>query len=141
MAFLMDTCVWIDVERGVLAPGDVEVLTQREAVFMSPVTLAELRYGAEITPDPGIRQKRLAALRRLERKPLLSIDGTTGSIFGSLAAQIKAVGRQHRYRVQDLWLASQALQHTCRLLTRNRRDFEDIPGLSLVVYQLAGHRP
>ena len=141
MAFLMDTCVWIDVERGVLAPGDVEVLTQREPVFMSPVTLAELRYGAEITPDPGIRQRRLAALRRLERKPLLSIDGTTGSIFGSLAAQIKTAGRQHRYRVQDLWLASQALQHTCRLLTRNGHDFEDIPGLNLVVYQLAGHRP
>ena len=137
----MDTCVWIDVERGVLAPADVEALTHGEPIFMSPVTLAELRFGAEIAPDAGTRQRRLAALRRLERKPLLSIDGTTGGIFGSLAAQIKAAGRQHRYRVQDLWLASQALQHTCLLLTRNRHDFEDIPGLSLVVYQLAGHQP
>ena len=91
--------------------------------------------------DPGIRQQRLAALRRLERKPLLYIDGTTGGIFGTLAAQIKAAGRQHRYRVQDLWLASQAVQHACRLLTRNKRDFEDIPGLSLVFYQLARHKP
>jgi predicted nucleic acid-binding protein len=137
----MDTCVWIDVERGVLAPGDVEVLTHGESIFMSPVTLAELRFGAEIVADPGIRQQRLAALRRLEHKPLLTIDGTTGSIFGSLAAQIKAAGRQHRYRVQDLWLASQALQHACRLLTRNQRDFEDIPGLNLVSYQLARHNP
>ena len=141
MGLLMDTCVWIDVERGVLAPADVEALTHGEPIFMSPVTLAELRFGAEIAPDAGTRQRRLAALRRLERKPLLSIDGTTGGIFGSLAAQIKAAGRQHRYRVQDLWLASQALQHTCLLLTRNRHDFEDIPGLSLVVYQLAGHQP
>jgi len=141
MGFLIDTCVWIDVERGVLAPADVGVLTQGEPVFMSPVTLAELRFGAEITSDPGTRQKRLAALRRLERKPLLYIDGATGGIFGSLAAQIKAAGRQHRYRVQDLWLASQALQHACRLLTRNNRDFEDIPGLNLVLYQLAGRKP
>ncbi|MGB7591212.1 MAG: type II toxin-antitoxin system VapC family toxin [Terriglobia bacterium] len=141
MAFLMDTCVWVDVERGVLAPADVEALTQGEPIFMSPVTLAELRFGAEIASDPGTRQKRLAALRRLERKPLLPIDGTTGGIFGSLAAQIKAAGRQHRYRVQDLWLASQALQHACRLLTRNKHDFEDIPGLSLVLYQLARHKP
>jgi predicted nucleic acid-binding protein len=140
MACLMDTCVWIDVERGVLAPGDVEVLTRDEPVFISPMTLAELRFGAEITPDPGTRQKRLAALRRLERKPLLSIDGTTGSIFGSLAAQIRAAGRQHRYRVQDLWLASQALQHACRFLTRNHHDFEDIPGLNLEVYRLARHK-
>lgn len=141
MGFLMDTCVWIDVERGALAPSDVEALTRGDPIFMSPITLAELRFGAEVTPDPGIRQQRLAALRRLERKPLLYIDGTTGSIFGTLAAQIKVAGRQHRYRVQDLWLASQALQHACRLLTRNKRDFEDIPGLSLVLYQLSRHKP
>ncbi len=137
----MDTCVWIDVERGSLAPADVAALTHGEPIFMSPITLAELRFGAEIVLDPGIRQQRLAALRRLERKPLLYIDGTTGSIFGSLAAQIKAAGWQHRYRVQDLWLASQALQHACRLLTRNKHDFEDIPGLNLLLYQLARHQP
>ena len=141
MGFLVDTCVWIDVERGALAPADVAALTRSEPVFISPVSLAELRFGADIAPDPATRQRRLAALRRLARKPLLPIDGSTGDIFGSLAAQIKVAGREHRYRVQHLWLASQALQHGCRLLTRNPRDFEDIPGLDLVVYRLAGHRP
>lgn len=132
MGFLIDTCVWIDVERGSLAPGDVAALPHDEPIFISPVTLAELRFGAEIASDPGTRQKRLAAIRRLQRKPLLPIDGATGDIFGSLAAQIRAAGREHRYRVQDLWLASQALQHACRLLTRNHRDFAAIPGLDLV---------
>jgi predicted nucleic acid-binding protein len=140
MGFLVDTCAWIDVERGALAPADVGALTGNEPVFISPVTLAELRFGAEIAQDLGTRQRRLAALRRLARRPLLAIDGITGDIFGSLAAQIKATGRQHRYRVQDLWLASQALQHGCRLLTRNPDDFEDIPGLDLVLYRLASHR-
>jgi len=138
VGFLVDTCVWIDVERGALAPADVAVLTASEPVFISPVTLAELRFGADSARDPGVRQRRLVALRRLARRPLLPIDGTTGDIFGSLAAQISAAGRQHRYRVQDLWLASQALQHDCRLLTRNPRDFEDIPGLDLVLYELHG---
>ena len=136
MGFLVDTCVWVDVERGALAPADVAALTASEPVFISPVTLAELRFGAEIAQDPGIRQRRLTALRRLARRPLLPIDGTTGDIFGSLASHIKAAGRQHRYRVQDLWLASQALQHDYRLLTRNLHDFEDIPGLDLVPYRL-----
>jgi len=140
MGFLVDTCAWIDVERGALAPADVESLTQSEPVFISPVTLAELRFGADSAQDPGVRQRRLAALRRLARKPLLAIDGATGEIFGSLAAQIEAAGRQHRFRVQDLWLASQAVQHGCRLLTRNGRDFDDIPGLGLVLYQLPRRR-
>jgi predicted nucleic acid-binding protein len=141
VGFLIDTCVWIDVERGVLAPGDVTALTGDEPVFLSPITIAELRFGVEVAPDGAIRQRRLAALRRLLRRPLLPIDGGTGEIFGGLAAQIGAAGRQHRYRVQDLWLASQAVQHAFRLLTRNRRDFEDIPGLDLVLYQLARHKP
>ncbi len=81
---------------GSTRPADVQALTRGESIFISPVTLAELRFGAKITTDAGTRQRRLAALRRLERKPLLPIDGGTGSIFGSLAAQIKAAGRQHR---------------------------------------------
>ena len=133
MGFLIDTCVWIDVERGALAPADVAAVTQQEPVFLSPVTIAELRFGVDATPDPGIRQKRLAALRRLARKPSLLIDVNTGEIFGGLAAQIKAAGRGHRYRVQDLWLASQAIQHGFRFLTRNAKDFADIPGLDLVI--------
>ena len=137
MGFLIDTCAWIDVEQGVLAPADVASLTREEPVFLSPVTIAELKFGAEAAKDPGVRQKRLAALRRLQRKPLLPLDGATGDIFGSLAAAIKAAGRQHRYRVQDLWIASQAVQHGFGLLTRNRRDFEDIPGLDLTLYVLA----
>lgn len=133
MAFLIDTCIWIDVEQGILAPADVAVFTGDDPVYLSPVTLAELKFGAEAAATPDLRQRRLAALQRLLRKPTLMIDGGTGVIFGSLAAAIKAGGRGHRYRVQDLWLASQAIQHGFRLLTRNGRDFEDIPGLDLVV--------
>lgn len=53
MGFLIDTCVWIDVERGALAPADVAVLTRQEPVYLSPVTLAELRLGAEIGANSG----------------------------------------------------------------------------------------
>lgn len=132
MGFLIDTCIWIDVEQGRLAPADVAAITRYEPVFLSPVTIAELKLGAEVAADAGVRQKRLAALRRLAAKPVLSIDAGTGEVFGSLAGAIRASGRSHRYRVQDLWLASQAVQHGFRFLTRNRRDFEDIPGLDLV---------
>jgi predicted nucleic acid-binding protein len=137
MGFLIDTCVWIDVERGLLAPGDVAAFTADEPVYLSPVTLAELKFGAELAADARIRQRRLSALARLRRKPLLRIDGDTGEIFGQIAAQLKTAVRKPRHRVQDLWLASLAIQHSYRFLTRNKADFEDIPGLDLVTYTLA----
>jgi predicted nucleic acid-binding protein len=133
MDYLIDTCIWVDVERGALAPADIMAITGDAPVFLSPVTIAELCFGAEIAHEAGIRQKRLAALQRLLRKPLLTMDAETGMIFGRLAAAIKTAGKSHRYRVQDLWLASQAVQHGLRFLTRNERDFTDIPGLDLVV--------
>ena len=136
MGVLMDTCVWIDVERGVLAPADVAAFARDEPVYLSPVTIAELQFGAEVAVDARIRQKRLSALARLRRKPLLMVDGDTGEVFGRLAAQLKAAARKPRHRVQDLWLASQAIQYSFRFLTRNEADFSDIPGLDLVSYTL-----
>ena len=136
MGFLIDTCVWIDVERGALAAADVAKLTGSESVLVSPITIAELRFGAESAKEAGVKQKRLATLRRLQRKPVLLIDGATGEMFGSPAAQLRAAGRGHRYRVQDLWMASQAIQHGFKFLTRNGKDFEDIPGLDLTTYKL-----
>jgi predicted nucleic acid-binding protein len=133
MGFLIDTCIWIDVEQGILSPADVVAVTGTEAVYLSPVTIAELKFGAECAATPAIRQQRLASLARIRVKPMLRIDETTGEIFGSLAAQLKAGGRTHRPRIQDLWLASQAVQHGFALLTRNVKDFEDIPGLQVAM--------
>ena len=134
MGFLIDTCIWIEVERGAVAPADVAQFTGPEPVFLSPVTLAELTFGVEMAKDPAIRLKRAAALERLRRKPILVIDETTGEIFGKLAAQLKIAGRDHLFRIQDLWLASQTVQHGLKLLTRNEKDFSDIPGLDVVLF-------
>jgi predicted nucleic acid-binding protein len=131
MGYLIDICIWIDVEQGCLLPADIVTITGMEPVYLSPITIAELKFGAESAADQGIRQQRLASLARIRVKPVLRIDETTGEIFGSLAAQLKASGKTHRPRIQDLWLASQAIQHGLTLLTRNIRDFTDIPGLQL----------
>ncbi|MBN2123002.1 MAG: type II toxin-antitoxin system VapC family toxin [Deltaproteobacteria bacterium] len=134
MGFLIDTCIWIDVERGVVSPSDVAVFTGNEPVYISPVTIVELTFGAEMAKDEGIRQKRLTALSRLRKKPACIIDESTGEIFGRLTATIHRSGKPYRYRIQDLWLASQAIQNNYKLLTGNIKDFLDIPGLDLVAF-------
>jgi len=138
MGILIDTCIWIDVEQGRIGPGDVANLTGDEPVYLSPVTLAELKLGAELAPDPGTRQKRLRTWRRMLHKPLLTIDAGTAEVFGDLAAALTTGNRRgHRTRVQDLWMASQAVQHGFKLLTRNPSDFDDIPGLDLLLVDLS----
>lgn len=42
MGYLIDTCIWIDVERGLISPSDVALYTESDSVYISPVTLASL---------------------------------------------------------------------------------------------------
>lgn len=132
MGFIVDTCIWIDVERGTLSPSDVEVYTGANPVYISPITLAELAFGTEMASSEALRNRRLSALNRLRKKPILQIDEETGLLFGRVAASLRKSGRDPLHRIQDLWLASQAIQHDFSLLTKNGKDFRDIPGLSLV---------
>ena len=133
MGFLIDTSVWIDIERARISPAEVAAITGQEPIYVSPVTIAELQYGAEIAKSPELRLKRLAGVAQLKRKAVLPIDETTGEIFGKLAAHLKSTGRGRDFRIQDLWLSSQAIQHGLTLLTHNEKDFKDIPGIKLAV--------
>ena len=134
MGFLIDTSIWIDVERGTIAPADVSTVTGDEAVYLSPVSMAELEFGVLRARTDDQRRRRRAALERLRRKPTLIIDGETGRVFGEIAAHLASVGHSADFRVQDVWIASQAIQSGHRLLTGNARDFENIPGLDLVPF-------
>jgi hypothetical protein len=44
---------------------------------------------------------------------------------------MKQSGRSPRTRVNDLWIAAQALENDYALLTVNPKDFRDLPGLRL----------
>jgi predicted nucleic acid-binding protein len=141
MGYLIDTCIWVDVERGTLAPGDVAAVTGEDPVYLSPVTIAELEYGVWRANSDDTRRRRRVALDRLRKKPTLIIDGDTGRVFGEVAAHLTRSGRGAEFRVQDVWLASQAIQHGHRLLTENEKDFKDIPGLDLVILAVKNRPP
>jgi len=133
VGFLIDTNLWIAIERGRLSVADIHAITKQVPVYLSPVNLAEIRFGIELMADPKQKQRAIAMLRRLRRKPLLRITGETAEVFGTLAAQLTRAGRGQDFRIQDVWLAAQAIQRGFTLLTANAKDFEDIPGLKLTV--------
>ena len=51
MGFLIDTCIWIDVEGGKISPMDVEIYSRDEPVYISPITITELTFGMEMSKN------------------------------------------------------------------------------------------
>jgi len=135
MGFLIDTCIWIDVERGVITPEAIEAITKKHPVYISPVIIAELTYGMEISKNDTIRTERSIALNRLRKIPAVFIDEMCGEIFGRITTSLKKKGKQSHYRIQDIWLAAQAIQNNFFFLTYNLKDFKDIDGLKLVEFK------
>jgi len=136
VAFLIDTSLWIAIERGKLSAADIHAITRQKPVYLSPVNLAEIRFGIELMTDAKQKQRATATFRRMRRKPLVRITAETAEVFGVLAARLTQSGRSHDFRIQDVWLAAQAVQHKFTLLTANARDFQDIPNLKFVVVKL-----
>ncbi|HMO50741.1 MAG TPA: PIN domain-containing protein [Kiritimatiellia bacterium] len=132
MGVILDTSIWVDVERGRLTPRDVASLTHNEPVYLVPPIVAELEYGIHRAATDAQRTRRAAALARIRRKPCLIIDRDTAEIFGRISASLDSQGKPATYRTHDIWIAAAAIQHRLSVLTRNRSDFEGIPGMLLL---------
>ena len=53
----------------------------------------------------------------------------TADVFGILAAKLRRTRRGADFRIQDLWLAAQAVEQNFTILTANAKDFQDVPDL------------
>ena len=137
MGFLIDTNLWIAVERGRISAADIHAITRHNPIFVSPVNLAEIRFGIELMTDEKQKHRAVAMLRRMRRKSLLRITAETADIFATLAAKLTQAGRGADFRIQDLWLAAQAVERGFTLLTTNAKDFQDVPDLNVVMVKMA----
>ena len=132
MGVILDSSIWVDVERGRLAPRDVAALTGDEPVYVVPPVIAELEYGVHRAKTDDQRSRRASAVARIRKKPCIVIDKDTGETFGRLAAMLDSRGTPCKHRTQDVWIAAIALQHNLKILTRNTKDFEGIPGVDVL---------
>lgn len=132
MGVICDTCIWIGIETGRLRQSAVADLAGGQPVYLTPVTIAELHHGAMVAPNPRERRKRLRALESLRAKPCLPIDRDTGEVFGSVLAMLRQAGGSSRKKIQDVWIASVALQNEMPVMTSNSADFDNIPGLKVL---------
>lgn len=69
MGVIIDTSIWVDVERGRLAPADVAAVTGQQPVYLAPPVVAELEYGVLRAATAAQRNRRASSLARIKRKP------------------------------------------------------------------------
>ena len=135
MNFLLDTNVVSEWTKPRPDSGVVAWLAEadEDRVFISVITLAELRYGIERMPA-GARRSRLDAWvseqlpARFEAR-VLSIDGETADIWGRVTAREKTAGRP--VGIMDAFIAATAERHDLTLVTRNVADFNAL-GVGLI---------
>lgn len=133
MGIIFDTCIWVAIASDTLARDRVIEVAGEVPVFTSVISLGELSFGVQSCGDPAERARRAAVLRQIELRPTLDVTAQSASAFGLLCASVKAAGRSPRPRMNDLWIAAQAIENGYALMTLNQRDFADLPGLQVVV--------
>lgn len=135
MNFLLDTNVISEWTKARPDAGVIHWLaeTDEDRVFVSVVTLAELRYGVERLPASA-RRRRLDAwlshdiLQRFEAR-ILPVDAAIADAWGAVVARRDAAGRP--IGSIDAFMAATARHHDLALVTRNVTDFEGL-GLRLI---------
>ncbi len=140
MSFLLDTNIVSEWVKPRPDQGVVSWLTEtdEDRIFISVVTLAELRYGIERLAE-SIRRQRLDEWlqeelpQRFEGR-VLPVNGAVADSWGRLMARGRKTGRP--VGAVDAFIAATAQAHHLTLVTRNVRDFK--PMMNDIVNPWAG---
>jgi len=135
MSFLLDTNVLSEPMKERPNSGVLSWLSQanEDEVFVSVVTITELRYGVEQLAT-GKRRERLDGWLRNDliarfAGRILPVDLQIADACGGLMARSESMGRPLEAR--DAFIAATAEVHGLILVTRNTSDFE--PTLKAIV--------
>ncbi len=124
---LLDTCVLSEFAKPAPDPAVVAWMASvpDEALWLSVLTLGEIRRGADLL-EPGPRRQRveqwLAGLLETFGERILPVDAAVAMRCGAVSAIARRSGRV-RPPVDSL-LAATALHHQLTLATRNVSDFD-----------------
>ena len=126
MRYLLDTniCIYlmkrqppeVTARFATLAFGDVG---------MSSITLAELRFGVEVSPRR--RQDEAALDDLLQDVMAMPFEHTAAQEYGRLRALVRSRQRD----ALDRLIAAHAASLNCTLVTNNEPDFAGYPGLTV----------
>lgn len=102
-----------------------------ESLFISVLTLGEIRRGIEMLQDSKRKNRLILWLEQELPKwfgeNVLAIDQEVAERWG----YITSMKQRHQLTAIDSLLAATALTHNLKMVTRNTKDF-DVPGLEVL---------
>lgn len=135
MGLILDSSVVIDGERKNQSVR--QILEQIRVAYgetemgLSVVTLVELTHGVQRAGTEERRRRRQAFVDELERDlPVYPVTAKTARLAGKIAGEQAAGGV--RIALEDLLIASTALELGYGVATGNVRHFRLIPGLTVI---------
>lgn len=129
MRYLLDSDWLIDLLEGVpetLAKVDAIV---GQGLATSAVNYLEVTEGILNSSDPDAAHS--AFERICETISILPFDRPEATRCAMVRDHLRRHGRRVKPRALDLMVAATAIEHGLQLVTRNRGDYHDVPGLVL----------
>ena len=128
MGLLIDTSVFVDIERtGSALSGALGDLGD-QPVHLAAITASELLHGVHRADSAVRRQRRQDFVEAvLEIIPVLSFDLDTARVHSRLWADLARAGSM--IGAHDLQIAATAIAHDLELVTANVREFGRVDDL------------
>jgi tRNA(fMet)-specific endonuclease VapC len=135
MGFLIDTSVFISLERQKKTSDRFFAELVGEPVAISAITASELLHGVERADNAIRRGKREAFVEIiLKTVPVLPVDLEVARIHAKIWADLRSQGKI--IGAHDMLIAATALVYDLRILTGNVREFERVEGLEVVKWKV-----
>ncbi len=128
MGYLLDTCVISDFVKGEENTLKRLKSTSPSDIFISSITVMEVKYGLSINPERAIKIKSLIEtfFRSITVLPF-------GIEEAELTAQIRSILKTAGTPIgaYDVLIAATGLTHNHTVVTSNVREFERVPSLKI----------
>jgi len=130
MARLIDTSVFVDMERQNRPLSEIDMVLAAESIGVASITASELLLGVHRAASAGQRRRRLIYVEAvLDSFPVIAFDLDMARTHARLSADLTASGKS--IGVHDLLIAATALTIGYGLMTLNRRHFDLVPRLDV----------
>lgn len=130
MALLIDSNIFIALERRGLRIAALEVLVPAESLAISAITVSELLTGVLRAPLGARRDARAVFVESIiTRIPIVPFNLEAARTHARIGADLATAGRS--IGAHDLMIAAIAMTHGYAVFTDNLREFQRVSDLSI----------